>query len=344
MGFFDGGDSYDGGYGSSDYENYYQPAQNYQDDQAAWNLPQPYYDQQNYQYDVAPEQQVPLDPAMYDQPATPSWMERTGKGLSEYGSKLGQAALDNPGKTLMGAAGAGMGLWSMLKDDAKVKQPDMTNANAAQAALLKQIQEAQASGRPLDAAAQAKLTGMLNGNYGDFQDEANVRQLGNQKLTDTLNRGMGANTPEEDAMLAQIDQDFAQRGLLGSSLHQSARSKMQDQLLSSRQNRYQQEIGSYRDLTASKNNTQSQAFQNTNTAVGTGQNNRNSAIQGLSSLYNSGINAANTEANVNSKNADLENARTNQLLNTGGQFLGRAVAPDYSEAFGVKKPKGGLNV
>lgn len=327
-------DSYDGGYGSSDYDNYdfsylEDPTQdfnyNYDPSQYDYQAESDYYGQPAYQddysYDVAPEQYIP--PASMYEPEQPGLLSRFGKAAGDY-------AANNPKDVLGMAAGAGMGLWGLLRGTEHVQPPDTRDLDAAKQQLSQQIAQMQG----LNADAQARMQKLIAGDYGDFQDEAQLRQTVNQQLQDLIARGPGGRTPQEEEQLAQIDQEYAAKNLLGSSLHQKARQAALDAMNTSSQGRYLAEMQGLQNLGTAKANTQRGVYSDTAGMVGQQQNTQ---IQGLGTLANAGLATAKLGYDANKANSDIENSRSQQLLQTGGQIFGQSMAPNYSDLLYPKK-------
>src|SRR5690349_17873364 len=252
---------------------------------------------QDYSYDVAPTPQLPPE-SMYapaPQPEATPWYEQAAKGLTDYAAK-------NPKDVLGMLAGGGMGLYGLLRGTEKAQAPDLTAQRQATDALMAQL----TASKQLNADAANRIQQMLAGNYGDYGDEAAVRQQDNQKLQELLTAGPSAMTPADEAQLAQIDADYAARGLLGSSLHQRARSQAQEEIKNNQQQRYLQQIQGLRDLGTAKSNAQQGVFQNVG---GLYNQNQNTQVQGRASLADAGVKSADRKSTrLNSSHVEISYA------------------------------------
>lgn len=330
MAFEDYGDEY------ADYNNYYTPptqeysygSYDYAPETDYYSQPEPppvVYPSAPYESDAY--YQAPPSPNQGGESWIPDWMATAGKNLKDY-------AVNNPKDVIGMLAGGGMGLWGLLRGTEKPSAPDTRGLDAARAQLSAQISQMQG----LTADAQARMQKLINGDYGDFQDEAQLRQTVNAQLQDLLARGPGGRTPQEDEQLAQIDQEYAAKHMLGSSLHQKARQAAIDAMNTSAQNRYLQEIQGLQNLATAKANTQRGVYQDTSNIT---SNQQQQAIQGLGTLANAGLADAQLKYNADKNNADIENARTQQLLTTGGQIFGQSITKDpYAEYLKRSQNKG----
>lgn len=284
-----------------------------------------YYPEPVYQPTYEPPVVYPSDPYAgdaYYQPVPepgqsdsyiPDWLASAGRGLGSY-------VANNPKDVLGMGLGAGMGLYGLLSAPDKTPAPDLRAQQAANAAL--QAQLAQYGG--LNADAVAKLRAQIGGDYGDYANAAGARSGATAKLQQLLDQGPDyAMLPEEQRQLAELDQKWAAKGMLGSSLHNAEKQQLQAQFTNNALARYQSEVKSLTDTAANFSNQTSQQFQNTGNVVNTGAQTQ---VQGLSSLAQSGLQGAQLNQQNEQANNALQAQRSNQLLQTGGQIFGQSYA------------------
>lgn len=258
----------------------------------------------------------------------PDWLKAAGKGLASY-------AANNPKDVLGMGLGAGMGLYGLLKSPDKIAKPDLSSANAANAALQARLDSTQG----LNAAAAAKLQAQIGGDYGDYADAAGARSGATAKLRELMANGPDyAMLPEEQRALAELDQKWASKGMLGSSLHNAEKQALTDSFRNNALARYQSQLKALTDTAANFSNQTSQQFQNTGNVVNQGQN---TAIQGLSNLANQGLNQAKLNTDVAASNQKLQADRSNQLLQAGGQLFGRSMSDPAEELRKLNASLGG---
>ncbi len=256
----------------------------------------------------------------------PDWLASAGKGLSNY-------VANNPKDVLGMGVGAGMGLYGLLTAPKATPAPDLRAQKAASDALNAQL--AQYGG--LNADAVAKLKAQIGGNYGDYASAAGARSGATDKVNALIASGPDyALLPEEQQQLAELDQKWAAKGMLGSSLHNAEKQQLQSTFTNNALARYQSQLKALTDTAANFSNQTSTQFNNTGQVVNQGAQTQ---IQGLSNLANQGLQGAQLKQQNDQSNNTLQNERSKQLLQTGGQIFGQSYADPAAQ---LKKMKTSL--
>ena len=307
-------------------EYYYQDYNEYGDPEqetAYWSQPEP---QPEYQPTFQPQYEADAyyEPQVYQQAAEPAWYETAGKNLADY-------ALANPKDVLGMGAGAGMGLWGLLKGDQKAPGPDLSTARTANAGVQNQLQTTQG----LNAEAVAKLRGQIGGDYGDYSDAARARQAATAQLEQLMANGPDYTLqPEETRAIAELAQKWSSKGMMGSSLHNQELQALKDSFRTNALARYQSQLKSLQDITNTFSGQTSREFSNTGNVVNQGESRQ---LQGLGQMAQTGIQEAALKSQVDQGNTKLEADRANQLLKVGGDIFGRSFA---NPAADVQKEQG----
>lgn len=298
-------------YAAPDNQYYGAPEQPYQ-------APEPVYQP----YQSVPQYDPTMDPTYYDQPqeVAPAWYETVGNVAADAGKGLWDYAKANPKDAIGMGIGAATGLAGLFMGNNKQEAPNLSGVNQANAMMQQQLQSTQG----LNADAVAKLRAQIGGDYGDYADASGARSGATAKVNALLASGPDyALLPEEQAQLAELDQKWAAKGMLGSSLHNAEKQQLQSTFTNNALARYQSQLKALQDTAQTFSNQTSQQFQNTGNVVNQGETRQ---IQGLSNLAASGLQGAQLKANVDQGNTKIENDRANQLLKFGGDIFGRSIA------------------
>lgn len=239
-------------------------------------------------------------------------------------------AKNNPKDVLGILTGLGLGAAGLMTGGAKYTAPNMAGPNATNAALMQEITRMQQQGAPMNAAALARLTDLLSGKYGEYNDSNVLRQEANRQIMSLLAEPSKM-LPEDNAKMVALDEYYKSRNLLGSSIYTKARAQLLEEIQNTQDQRKAAQVASLQGISTGQNAASRGIYQDVENAVGQGNQTNQTAIAGLSNLYTTGLKQAADENRYNDLNTEAKNQRSAALATTGGNIFGRAISPSYSD-------------
>lgn len=233
-----------------------------------------------------------VPPSFSEQTPQPQVNPVTG-AITRAAGNLGKWAVENPRDVLGSAVGTGMGIYGLASKGGEVPKPNLSELARARAAIEAQASKTAQFNDPVYQAAMRNIQRQLDQPGG--HDPRLVQQRQQER--------------------AQKEAYYQSRGLLGSDIANRELANFDAETTSLLE----------RDA-ATRGGQLMQQYTGAATAASPEQTTRT-----FSQLANLGIQGAQMEQGAATSNAQLQEARRNQLLKAGGDIFGRSISTDPFE-------------